>query len=133
MPKIGVTKLLTAFLGQTEDYIDSNNILGVPLYKVYHENLRLSMRSVTYAASNTQAFLLVFDDDFDDTVVCQKTNWGNQTLQLYDMIKEKAIPYKKYIGSDGFFIYLDNLGYLLVEMQYLENTPLISVSRECIL
>lgn len=49
------------------------------------------------------------------------------------MVKRRAVPAKVYPGSTGFFIYSQQLGYLLVERQTIEGKECITVSRECVL
>lgn len=134
MIQIGATQLVMGFMTLTEPQVDmAHPFPGVTLQKVGRSQLDRSMIGVTYALSMNEAFFLIFDSDFGGTVVVQKTYWGDETDAIYNMVKEGAIPNKTYPGSDGFFIYSPQAGYLLVEKQLLEGEKCITVSRECVL
>ena len=132
MIQIGATQLVMGFLTLTEPQVDMTRPFpGAILQKVGRSRLDRSLTGVTYALSMHQSFFLVFDSDFGGTAVVQKTYWGDETDTIYNMVKEGAIPNKTYPGSDGFFIYSPQMGYLLVEKQILEGEKCITVSRQC--
>lgn len=133
MEQIGVTQLTTCFLGLTESQIDSNNPFIVPIRKVGQSQLSATMKGVTYAVSLDQCFFVIFDSDFDGQAVVQKTYWGNETMSIYNLIKETHGQGMPYPGSNGFFIHPNISEGLLVEYQVLEGEACVSVSRGCIL
>jgi hypothetical protein len=134
MEQIGIAQLLMGFLTLTEAQVDLiNPFPGAKLRKFGRSQLDRSMTGVSYALSLTQTFFLIFDSDFGGTAVVQKTYWGDQTDILYNKIKVAAVPGKTYPGSDGFFIYSPQAGYLLVEKQVLEGKKCVSVTRECLI
>lgn len=134
MATIGATQLIMGFLGLRESEVDS--ILPIPdakLIKIGRSQLDRTMTGITYALSMEQGFLIIFDSDFGGQAVVQKTFWGGDTDAVYNMVKTRAVPAKMYPGSTGFFIYSEQLGYLLVEKQTLEGKECITVSMECVL
>lgn len=134
MVSIGATQLVMGFLSLTESQVDRvQPFPGAVLRKVGKSQLDRSMTGITYVLSMQQAFFIIFDSDFGNQAVVQKTYWGDETDVIYNMLKENAIPGKHYAGSTGFYIYSEQLGYLLVEKQTLEGKKCISVSRECVL
>lgn len=134
MAQIKVSQLVMGFIGLTESQVDMTNPFpDASLRKIGRSQLDRSMTGVTYVLSMQQSFFLIFDSDFDSKAVVQKTYWGDETDTIYNMTKRMAVPDKRYPGSDGFFIYSPQLGYLLVEKQVLEGQKCISVSCECVL
>ena len=134
MATIGATQLIMGFLGLKEAEVDSiQSISGAKLIKIGRSQLDRTMVGVTYAVSKEQGFLIIFDSDFSGQAVVQKTFWGEGTDDVYDMVKGMAVPAKVYPNSTGFFIYSEQLGYLLVEKQSIEGKACITVSRECVL
>ena len=134
MATIGATQLVMGFLSLTESQVDRvQPFPGAILRKVGKSQLDRSMTGVTYVLSMSQAFFIIFDSDFNNQAVVQKTYWGDETDAIYDMVKKGAVSGKSYPGSTGFYIYSQQLGYLLVEKQILEGQKCISVSKECVL
>lgn len=134
MASIGATQLVMGFLTLTESQVESTNPFpGATLRKIGKSKLDQTMTGVTYVLSMRQSFFLIFDSDFGGTAVVQKTYWAEETKAIYKMVRKNAIPGKSYPGSDGFFIYIPQIGNLLVEYQILEGQECISVSRECVL
>ena len=134
MATIGATQLIVGFLGLKESEVDSiQPIPDAKLIKIGRSKLDRTMTGVTYALSMEQGFLIIFDSDYAGQAVAQKTFWGEGTDDVYNMVKKWAVPAKVYPGSTGFFIYSQQLGYLLVERQTIEGKECIAVSRECML
>jgi hypothetical protein len=134
MATIGATQLIMGFLGLRESEVDSiQPIPDAMLIKIGRSKLDRTMTGVTYALSMEQGFLIIFDSDYAGQAVVQKTFWGEGTDAVYNMVKRRAVPAKVYPGSTGFFIYSQQLGYLLVERQTIEGKECITVSRECVL
>ena len=134
MNQLSISELLLKFIGLTEN--EADNIRIIPdssIYKVGQSQLDRSMKGVTYAFSQSQAFFVIFDADFDGKAVVQKTFWNNETESLYQMMKENAVPGKHYPGSDGFYVYSPTKGYVLIEKQNLQGRMCISASCNCIL
>ena len=133
MAQIGATQLIMGFLSLQEYQVDHiQPFEGAKLIKLERNYLPPSMTGVGYVLSQVQSFFIIFDDDFDGQAVVQKTYWGDETEHIYNMVKQNAIPGMKYKGSNGFFIHLNSLGYLLVELQVLNGSKCITVSRECV-
>ena len=134
MATFGATQLIMGFLGLRESEVDSiQPIPDAMLIKIGRSKLDRTMTGVTYALSMEQGFLIIFDSDYAGQAVVQKTFWGEGTDDVYNMVKRRAVPAKVYPGSTGFFIYSQQLGYLLVERQTIEGKECITVSRECVL
>lgn len=134
MEQIGVTSLCIGFLGLTEEQLkQANPFNGANLLMIGCSKLDATMIGVTYALSQKQSFFLIFDSDYGRTAVVQKTYWGEDTDMLYDMLKEGAIKDRTYPGSDGFFIFTPQFGYILIERQSMGGKKCISASLECIL
>ena len=134
MIQIGATQLIMGFLTLTEIQTDKVKFPGGGiLHKAGRSQLDQTMYGVSYYLSMKQSFYLIYDEDFGGTAVVQKTYWGEEIDSIYEMVKRNAITGKYYPGSDGFFIYSEQAGYLLVEKQLLEGKKCISVTRDCIL
>ena len=106
MATIGATQLVMGFLSLTESQVD--RVQPFPdaiLRKVGKSQLDRSMTGVTYVLSMRQSFFIIFDSDFNNQAVVQKTYWGDETDAIYDMVKKGAVSGKSYPGSTGFYIY----------------------------
>ena len=106
MATIGATQLVMGFLSLTESQVDRvQPFPGAILRKVGKSQLDRSMTGVTYVLSMRQSFFIIFDSDFNNQAVVQKTYWGDETDAIYDMVKKGAVSGKSYPGSTGFYIY----------------------------
>lgn len=134
MNQIGVKQLTMGFLNSTESQIDSvGTFLGYRLIKVGRSQLSVTLTGVTYAISNSQSFFIIFDSDFGNRAVVQKTYWADETHSLYQMLMAGQIQGKKYPNSTGFFMDAQPIGQVLVEYQVLQGEACVSVSQECVL
>lgn len=134
MAGIGATQLVMGFLSLLENQVDQVQIIpGVNLIKVGRSKLDRTMTGVTYVLSQQQNFFIIFDSDVENRAVVQKTYWGNETDMVYEMVKKNAVPGKTYLGSNGFFIYSPQIGYILIEKQVLEGKKCITASTEYVL
>ena len=121
------------FLTLLENQVEQVQVIpGVNLIKAGKQRLDRTMIGVTYALSQ-QNFFIIFDADYENRAVVQKTYWGNDTNMIYEMVKKNAVPGKSYPGSDGFFIYSPQVGYILIEKQMLEVKECITASIDFIL
>lgn len=134
MNQIGVKQLTMGFLNSTESGIDSVGVfLGHKLIKVGRSQLSATLTGVTYAISNSQAFFMIFDSDFGNKAVVQKTYWADETYSLYQMLMAGKIQGKKYPNSSGFFMDAQPIGQVLVEYQVLQGEKCVTVSQMCVL
>lgn len=134
MAAIGATQLVMGFLTLLENQVEQVQVIpGVNLIKVGKQQLDRTMTGVTYALSQQQNFFIIFDADYENRAVVQKTYWGNDTNVIYEMVKKNAVPGKSYPGSDGFFIYSPQVGYILIEKQILEGQQCITASIDFVL
>ena len=134
MAAIGATQLVMGFLTLLENQVEQVQVIpGVNLIKVGKQQLDRTMTGVTYALSQQQNFFIIFDADYENRAVVQKTYWGNDTNMIYEMVKKNAVAGKSYHGSDGFFIYSPQVGYILIEKQTLEGRQCITASVEFVL
>ena len=91
MASIGATQLVMGFLSLTESQVDRvQPFPGAVLRKVGKSQLDRSMTGITYVLSMQQAFFIIFDSDFGNQAVVQKTYWGDETDVIYNMLKENA-------------------------------------------
>lgn len=134
MAAIGATQLVMGFLTLLENQVEQVQVIpGVNLIKAGKQQLDRTMTGVTYALSQQQNFFIIFDADYENRAVVQKTYWGNDTNMIYEMVKKNAVAGKSYPGSDGFFIYSPQVGYILIEKQILEGRQCITASVEFVL
>lgn len=134
MNQIGVKQLTMGFLNSTESGIDSVGVfLGQKLIKVGRSQLSTTLTGVTYALSQSQSFFIIFDSDFCNKAVVQKTYWADETYSLYQMLMKGKIQGKKYPNSTGFFMDAQPIGQVLVEYQVLKGEECVTVSQECVL
>ena len=130
-----ITDLVVGLLGKTrQDVARANIIPGDPLIKVGEMPLDAAQTSVYYAVSQTEGFLVIFDSDYGNISVVQKTCRSQVHVdEMYSMLKKWAIPGKSYSLADGFFIESERLGYIFIEKQNLDGSPCIMASLESIL
>ena len=83
------------FLSLTESQVDRvQPFPGAILRKVGKSQLDRSMTGVTYVLSMRQSFFIIFDSDFNNQAVVQKTYWGDETDAIYDMVKKRCCIWK---------------------------------------
>ena len=130
-----ITDLVMGLLGKTrQDVARANIIPGYPLIKVGEMPLDAAQTSAYYAVSQTEGFLVIFDSDYGDISVVQKTCRSQAHVdEMYAMLKKKAVPNKEYPLAEGFFVESESLGYIFIEKQILDGRPCIMASLESIL
>lgn len=81
MAAIGATKLVMGFLTLLENQVDQVQIIpGTNLIKAGKQRLDRTMTGVTYILSQQQNFFIIFDADYENQAVVQKTYWGGMIL-----------------------------------------------------
>lgn len=133
--QVVVTDLVMGLLGKTsQDVARSNIIPGCPLIKIGEKPLDSAQLGVSFAVSQTEGFLVIFDSDYGDISVVQKTYRSEADVnKIYGMLSKMAVPNKSYPQADGFFIESESLGYIFIEKQNLDGRPCIMASLESIL
>ena len=134
MYQIEVKQLTMGFLSLTEYEIDKKGMfLGTPLIKVGRSKLSATLTGVTYAISRSQSFFIIFDSDFGNKAVVQKTYWADETYSIYQMLMAERVHGKTYPNSTGYFVDAQQLGFVLVEYQVLQGEECVTISQECVL
>lgn len=130
-----VTDLAMGLLGKTEREVARSQIIpGYPLIKVGETPLDAAQTAVSYAVSQTEGFLVIFDSDYGDVSVVQKIYRSQEDIDsMYQMLSKKAVKGKSYPLAEGFFIESERLGYIFIEKKIEYGRPCIMASFESIL